>query len=134
MVAVHCRCHTQYSACDMPKRSLSFRDRQMFERPNVEQKRGTSLWEGLSRPSPLDSPGDEGYDIFRKLSASSLHQMMHIHESGTGPGHSSIRRGGGWRTEAPLGAAIRLIRSEIATVSLRGLTNEHFFDSTGPLA
>ena len=30
-----------------------------------------------------DSPDDEGSDILSKLSASSLHQMMHIHEAGT---------------------------------------------------
>src|SRR5579872_1539617 len=84
VVAAHCRCHrAQYRHVTCQSGVLSLRDRQMFERTNVGQKRGTSLWEGLSRPSPLDSPSDEGYDIFRKLSPSSLHQKMHIHEPGT---------------------------------------------------
>jgi hypothetical protein len=57
---------------------------------------------GLSNASAHDSPADEDYDILSKLSASSLHQMMHIHELDT-------RRfgGGGRQTEASLRAAIR---------------------------
>jgi hypothetical protein len=35
---------------------------------------------GLSSASAPDAPGDEGYDILSKPSASSLHQIRHIHE------------------------------------------------------
>ena len=39
--------------------------------------------EGIVETFATDSPSDEGYDILSKLSASSLHQMMHIHEPDT---------------------------------------------------
>jgi hypothetical protein len=35
---------------------------------------------GLSSTSAPDSPDDEGYDILWKPSASSLHQIRHIHD------------------------------------------------------
>jgi hypothetical protein len=37
---------------------------------------------GLSSASAPDSPGDEGFDILSKPSASSLHQIQHIHALG----------------------------------------------------
>jgi hypothetical protein len=39
--------------------------------------------EGLSGASAPDLPGDDGHDILSKPSASSLHQISHIHELGT---------------------------------------------------
>jgi hypothetical protein len=54
--------------------------------------------------------------------------MMHIHERDT---RRFVAAVGGDRT--PLRASMRLVCAEIATVSSARLTDEHFFDTTGPL-
>jgi hypothetical protein len=54
--------------------------------------------------------------------------MMHIHEPDTLRFVAAV--GGGRK---PLRTAARLACAEIATVSFARLTDEHFFDTTGPL-
>jgi len=92
----------------MPKRRAFLRRRQTLERTKVAQRRATKLWKGLSRPSPRDSPVDEGCDILSKLSASSLHQMMHIRELDT---RRFVAAVGGDRSAAARGDAIGTCRN-----------------------
>ena len=82
----------------------------------------------MSQPSLSDESRGEGLDILSKLSASLLHQMMQVDEPDT---RRFVAAVGGDRTL--LRTAARLVRAEIATVSFARLTDEHFFDITGPL-
>jgi hypothetical protein len=54
--------------------------------------------------------------------------MMHIHERDTRRFVAAVGR-----DRTPLRASMRLVCAEIATVSFARLTDEHFFDITGPL-
>jgi hypothetical protein len=103
------------SACELPKWRASLRRRQMLGRTKVGQRWAGDCGKGLSNASAHDSPADEDYDILSKLSASSLHQMMHIHE----PDTRRFGGGGGDRSVAARGNAIQC--AEIATVSFARL-------------
>jgi hypothetical protein len=54
--------------------------------------------------------------------------MMHIHERDTRRFVAAVGR-----DRTLLRASMRLLCAEIATVSFARLTDEHFFDITGPL-